>query len=231
MSKTSKDKPLEEVTTTQGSSKEEQPKLKPLKKGQSKPRGPMRNRDEEKDYKDNRPENNKQNLEQKPGSKSKDPSPAAHNNVKDLQESGQTLLNKQTLAKENKSLKPQHIQRKLKNTVNTNELMTKWITVVDKKSSNKENGPQQKSDKRESYDVFEESTIDLSNISVYSKENSDSEIPSPTAKKRKVSFADDKCSSQGSMQNQHKDQTAYPKKLQKNTHEKRNERHWITPER
>ncbi|XP_069506364.1 nucleolar protein 58-like [Ambystoma mexicanum] len=132
---------------------------------------------------------------------------------------------------ESENLNIQQVQKKVEKTTKTNELMTKWITVTDKKPTKKEKSNIQKNQKRESNPELDESMIDISNNSTYSIENSESEIPRPTAKKRKVSFAENELPTQNRKANQYKIQTKSSEQKKENLEDLKHKKDRITPER
>ncbi|XP_069502324.1 micronuclear linker histone polyprotein-like [Ambystoma mexicanum] len=97
----------------------------------------------------------------------------------------------QLLVKE-KTTKALYAQKKHSTESFSNKLITKWITVNDQKPKSMEIEPSQNTAEEEQWGAIQNNLLDLSNLSVYSIETSESDIPRPFTKKRKVSFLDDK---------------------------------------
>ncbi|XP_069486253.1 nuclear speckle splicing regulatory protein 1-like [Ambystoma mexicanum] len=73
---------------------------------------------------------------------------------------------------------------------NVNLCMSKWIAGTDQKTKIAESELKETNTKS-THKHVEESSLDLADLSTYSIENSESEIPRPSGKKRKVSFVED----------------------------------------
>ncbi|XP_069506078.1 caldesmon-like [Ambystoma mexicanum] len=125
----------------------------------------------------------------------------------------------------------QQAQKKVEKTTKTNELMTKWITVTDKKPSMKENSNTQINQKGDLNQEPDESTIDISNISTYSIEASESEIPPSMTKKRMVSFAENELPAENRKENQYKKQMRNAEQKREKLEDSEHKKDRISPER
>ncbi|XP_069498851.1 uncharacterized protein PF3D7_1120000-like [Ambystoma mexicanum] len=159
-----------------------------------------------------------------------------HLNLRDQLNETESLTNSERKADHSKA--PQELekfnkqaQKKAEKTTKPNELLTKWITVTDKKPSMKENSNIQTNPKGEANEELNESTIDISNISTYSIENSESEIPRSMAKKRKVSFVENESTAEKRRENQYKKQTKNPELKRENLEDSEYTKDRISPER
>ncbi|XP_069460988.1 micronuclear linker histone polyprotein-like [Ambystoma mexicanum] len=109
--------------------------------------------------------------------------------------------------------------------------MTKWITVNDQKPKPTENESYQIIEEEEQRGATEDNSLDLSNLNVYSIETSESDIPRPSTKKRKVSFLDDNLLQHESKDSHHQIQKKTPTKKKDKTDDPSNRSCQITPER
>ncbi|XP_069502447.1 uncharacterized protein DDB_G0284459-like [Ambystoma mexicanum] len=154
-----------------------------------------------------------------------------NNNENNHQLQRKKITKNSSILKEQPSLRELTVQNKQRTERNANLFMTKWITGIDQKTKASESDSQEINTIKAVHKGAKDSSLNLSDLSTYSIENSESEIPRPSGKKRKVSFAESNSPKTDLRDKHYQNQTNISEKEKGKVDDLSYRRSRITPER